>query len=325
MATIERRGPSQFRAIIRRKGIEPRRRTFPTRALAEAWARDIEAKIDAGEPVLAAEAARTTLAEALERYRREITPAKRGSRQEDRRIARWIAHPLSGRALAAIRGSDLAEYRDGRLRSVGASTVRLELAVISHLYRVARTDWGMEALRNPCEAVRKPPSPAPRERRLLPGEYERIHAEADPELRAAFVLAVETAMRRSELAGLRREDIDRAQRLATLSRTKNGGVRYVPLSPAAVAVLEALSPRLDGRVFAPGVEDRMTRGFGRLCRRLGIDGLRWHDLRREAISRLFEKGLSIAEAREVSGHKTLSQLSVYTRGQAAAIAAKLAA
>lgn len=96
MATIERRAPGQFRARIRRDGYPPR-----TRALAEAWAREIESKIDTGEPVLSAEAARTTLREALDRYEREITPSKRGARQERRRIARWRAHPLGASGFIA--------------------------------------------------------------------------------------------------------------------------------------------------------------------------------------------------------------------------------
>lgn len=323
MATIERRGPSQFRATVRRKGLEPQRRTFATRQLADAWARSIESKIDTGEPFLAPEAARTTLAEALDRYAREITPHKRGARQEASRIAQWRRHALAQRPLAAIRGVDLAQYRDERLQAVGAATVRLELAIISHLYKIARTDWGMEALRAPV--VRKPATPAPRERRLAPGEFERLQAEADPELRAALVLAVETAMRRGELAGLQRQQIDRARRVVSLHTTKNGHPRHVPLSPAALVALEALPARVDGRIFAPGVEDRMTRGFARLCKRLGIEGLRWHDLRREAISRLFERGFSIADVREVSGHRTLSQLATYTRGRAEEIAKRLAA
>jgi integrase len=54
-----------------------------------------------------------------------------------------------------------------------------------------------------------------------------------------------------------------------------------------------------------------------------LEGLRFHDLRREAISRLFEKGLTIAEVREISGHKTLSQLATYTRGDVERLPAKL--
>lgn len=349
MATIERRGQGQFRAIIRRNGHAPQRRTFPTRALAEAWARDIETKIDAGEPVLSTEAARTTLAEALDRYAREITPSKRGARQELRRIAQWRAHALAARFLPQLRGADLADYRDARMagveferfraeravsrvpvheegdpKPVGADTVRLELAIIGNLYRIAATEWGMEALANPVRAVRKPKPGRARDRRLQGDEEARLLQSCAPAFRQAVVLLLETAMRRGEVAALRWSDVDLARAVARLPFTKNGEARDVPLSPRALEALRALPRRMDGLVIGL-TPDGLTQAWDRACKDAGIAGLRLHDARHEAISRLFERGWSVAEVAAVSGHKTWTQLRRYTQLRAESLAKKLAA
>lgn len=352
MATIERRGPGQFRASIRRKGLEPLRQTFPTRALAEAWARDIETKIDAGEPVLSAESQRTSLHDALDRYLREITPHKRGARQETSRIRHLKAHPIAQRPLARLGGMDLADYRDSRRagvgfdrfrseraaertpkhqqgepRPVGPDSIRLEIAIISNLFKIAATEWGMIGLTNPVKAMRKPKPGKARDRRLVGNEQEKLLEAAAPVLRQAIILAVETCMRRSELAGLRRDDVDLKQRTVRLVETKNGTARLVPLSPKALDALRALPARLDGYVFGwpATVRDDLTHDFGALCKAAGIKGLRFHDLRHEGISRLFERGWSVAEVAAVSGHLTWSQLKRYTQLRAVDLAKKLAA
>jgi integrase len=325
MATIEKRGQGQFRARIRRHGLEPLTRTFPTRALAQAWARDIEHRLAHGEALPSLEAARTTLAEALDRYAREITPQKRGASQERRRIARWKAQPLAQRTLAAIRGTDLAQWRDERLTEVGADSVRLELAIVSNLYTIARTEWGMESLANPAKNIRKPKPGASRERRLVGDEERRLTDAAGPILKAGIILAIETAMRRGELAGARREHLDLQQRTLHLPKTKNGEARTIPLSRAACEALRGLPARLDGYLLGwPGtVADDLTHGFRGLCAALGIEGLRFHDLRHEAVSRLFERGFSVAEVAAISGHKTWSQLRRYTQLRATTLLERL--
>lgn len=349
MATIERRGPGQFRATIRRKGHEPQRRTLPTRQEAEKWAREIESKMDAGEPVLSAEAARTTLREAMDRYLREITPGKRGALQERRRIAAWKRHALAHRFLPQLRGADLADYRDARLagvdferfvaaraageipahakddpRPVGADTVRLELAIVGNLYRIAATEWRMEGLVNPAKAVRKPAPGRVRERRLAGDEEARILAAAAPVFRGAIILAMETSMRRGELAALRWSDVDPARAVARVREAKNGDPRDVPLSLRALDALRELPRRLDGLVVGL-TPDGLTQAWARACGVAGVVGLRWHDLRHEAISRLFERGWSVAEVAAVSGHKTWTQLRRYTQLRAETLARKLAA
>ena len=105
------------------------------------------------------EAERTTLHEALDRYLREVVPGKRYPEQERTRIARWQKHDLAWRTLASLRGADFAKYRDAR-RTAGRAenTIRLELQLVSHVFEIARKEWGFETLTNPKhpQAIRQP-------------------------------------------------------------------------------------------------------------------------------------------------------------------------
>ena len=108
--------------------------------------------------------------------------------------------------------------------------------------------------------------------------------------------------------------------------TKNGEHRDVPLSSVAVEVLaarwEAARRPEQGNVFAIRF-DSVTQAFRRACDRAGIKGLRFHDLRHEAVSCLFERGLSTVEVASISGHKSFAMLRRYTHVRATELAAKL--
>jgi hypothetical protein len=134
-------------AEVRRRGYKPVYRTFDTKQQAQKWARHVEGEMDAGSFVDRSEAERTTLADALKRYRKEIVPEKRHPYQEERRIDRWLDNDLAYRTLANLRGVD-AKYRDKR-RAAGRAenTIRLELQVIRHLFEIARKEWAWKAFR----------------------------------------------------------------------------------------------------------------------------------------------------------------------------------
>ena len=175
MASILKRG-DYWRAQVRRKGQPTQNASFDTKLQAQTWARDIEARMDKSEFYDMSEAQRTTMHEALDRYYREISTKKKHPAQELQRIKRWQAQPLAKRFLSTLRGYDFAKYRDDR-RAAGRAenTVRLELQLISHMFGIARKEWGMEGLQNPIANIRKPGSGNVRNRRLLPGEYDRLH------------------------------------------------------------------------------------------------------------------------------------------------------
>ena len=331
MASISKRG-RYWRAQIVRRGYPPQYRTFDTRAEAEAWSRAMESEMDRGIFVSRVESEKTTLAGALGRYEREISVGKAHPEQDYQRIRHWQRQDLAHYFLANLRGAEFAKYRDDRL-AIGraANTVRLELALVSHLFEIARKEWGMEGLINPLKNIRKPSGSNERDRRLRDGEYETLaaalSASENPWVRPAFDMAIETSLRQGMLLALRWEWIDLSRQViwipAEFRRHGNKGVPpALPLSQKAVAVLQALPRSVDGRVFATS-QNAIVCVWKKTLKRLGIHGLRWHDLRHEAASRLFEKGLNPMEVASITGHKTLNMLRRYTHLQPDALAKKL--
>ncbi|MBI4791852.1 MAG: tyrosine-type recombinase/integrase, partial [Deltaproteobacteria bacterium] len=225
MATIRKRGALQWEARIRRKGQPTQCQTFETKKDAEDWAREIESEMRRGVFICRKEVETTTLAEALDRYAREITVHKKGARQELLRIEAWKRRPLAQRFLATLRGQDFAKYRDERLAAgKSASTTRHELAIISHMFTIAQKEWGMEVLNNPVQAIRLPSAwQGARDRRLQGDEEERLLAACGTSkniaLKDIVIVAIETAMRLGELLSLRWSEIDPQKRVARLIET----------------------------------------------------------------------------------------------------------
>jgi integrase len=332
MATFRKRGPHQWQAQVRKKGYPPESKTFDTRTAAEQWAREVEHEMDRGAFVSHAEADSTTLGELLERYLEEVTPLKKGAGPEAARIRALLRHPLAQRIVSSLRGVDVARYRDGRLRQVSTGTVKRDLVVLSHLFEVARKEWGIE-VRNPVRDVKSPPNVKARDRRLRAGGDGEDSEEnclltacrgaRNPYLLPIVRLALETAMRQGELVALRWEHVDLARRGAHLPDTKNGEARTVPLSTAAVQVLRSLPRSIHGQVFPGLTSAAVKRAFTRAVRRAGIEDLHFHDLRHEATTRFFERGLNIMEVASITGHKDLRMLRRYTHLKAEDLARKL--
>lgn len=313
MAYYEKRGES-WRAQIRRKGYPTLSASFDTKAEAQRWAAEIEGDMSRARFVDIREAESTTLFDALKRYQSEVSVGKKGEKQEKVRIQKWQDSDLASKSLASLRSSDMASYRDAELKAgKSTATVRLDLAVISHLYTVAAKDWGIEGLTNPCRAIRMPKGSKQRERRPTGEELKSIYklaADMNPELPIIIELAVETAMRRSELVMLRKDQV--RGKVAFLEDTKNGERRSVPLSSRALALLEGLPTPIAGGRYFHLKADTISNYFPLVCEKAGITDLRLHDLRHEATSRLFERGFTLMEVASITGHKTLAMLKRYT-------------
>ncbi|MEX6663743.1 tyrosine-type recombinase/integrase [Pseudomonas sp. W2-17] len=324
MAYYEKRGES-WRAQIRRKGYPTLSASFDTKAEAQRWAAEIEGDMSRARFVDIREAESTTLFKALTRYQSEVSVGKKGEKQEKVRIQKWQDSDLAHKSLASLRSSDMAAFRDAELKAgKSTATVRLDLAVISHLYTVAAKDWGIEGLINPCRAIRMPKGSKQRERRPTAEELKAIYkfaSEINPVLPVIFELAVETAMRRSELMMLRKDQV--RGKVAYLEDTKNGERRSVPLSSRALALLEGLpTPIAGGRYFNLKL-NTISNYFPRVCEKAKITDLRLHDLRHEATSRLFERGFTLMEVASITGHKTLAMLKRYTHLSPQDLAEKL--
>ena len=286
----------------------------------------------------------TTLHAALERYKEEVSPGKKGARQEIARIKYWQRHTLADKSLAALAADDFKKYiKSRREEGLADNTIRLSIAVVSHVFTKARQDWKMDDLENPLgrDRLKWPANSNERDRRVSEDEVAAIlAATASPEMPTAFRLALESAMRRSEIVGLQWRYVDLEKRVAHLPRTKNGRKRDVPLSAAAVLLLAAIPGERRGNVFR-FTADSFTQAFIRArkrartgyevrCAETGqvphpqfLVDLRLHDSRHEATSGFFEKGLNTMEAATITGHRDLKMLKRYTHLPAAGLAPRL--
>lgn len=300
-------------------------KSFHTKRDAERWARQTEIQIDRGEytppPIKTTILKAQTLGEILERYLHEMSGNHRSNttKVNIRTITRTLGHI----GIEDINARNIAQWRDSRLETVKPATVSREINTLSAVLNHAKSEWEIE-LNNPIPHIKRPIGAKPRTRRLEGNEEALLLAALKPEHARVISFAIATGMRRGEILALEWANIDFKRQVAFLPVTKNSEPRYVPLSIKAIAVLKNSAPADErfGKVFKVHPEC-LDRAWRRACKRTGIAGLRVHDLRREAVSRFFEQGLSVPEVAAISGHKTLSQLQVYTRFKAEDLAQKL--
>ena len=298
-----------------------------------------------------------TLAAAIDRYIVEISPLKKGLKAEQSIARCWLGTRLAGRPVDRIRNTDLLALRDEWLMNKAPATVVRRLAFISHVYTVLRKDWGHTELANPAQLVRRPSVSDARDRRLYDQITLRGISEAEcprdeltwiientrsKELPTIATLAVESGMRRGEICGIERQNVDLVHGVVKLSDTKNGACREVPLTPTAKDCLRRFldGKPLRGRIFSmtPGAvtrafiraRKRARRGYEAVCRKYGrrplpmyFQDLRFHDLRHEATSRLAPV-FDLGEMAKVSGHRDTRMLLRYYHPRGWELARKLA-
>jgi integrase len=348
MASILQRGDG-WQAKVRRKGAPTISRTFDLKSDAETWARELEREHQRGNiAALRNDAGRITISDVIDAYVAGPVQSMRTAKDAAQRLSR-AREKFGTLFLGNVRGNDVGKWRDELLRSgLSPQTVIHHLNSLSALFTFAQKDLSIDLpVGNPCRAVRKPPPPKARDRRVSTDELLYLLTAAQPAqgrtpgMRECVVLAVESSMRMGELLELEWSRVDLTRRTAHLVDTKNGESRTVALSTAAVAALQALPRRIDGRVFgwhASGTLHqvwlrtlaRARKQYEADCAEQGVKsdpaflaGLRFHDLRHEATSRLFEKGLGVMEVASMTGHKSLSMLKRYTHIEAQKLAQKL--
>lgn len=259
----------------------------------------------------------------LDQYKNKVSVLKKGYAQEVYRLAQISKSFLGRKVPKNVTSVDIATYRDQRLSEINPktkkplspSTVRLEMSLLSNFFDIGRIEWGI-CDSNPVTNVRKPKIPPGRDRRLTPREERLIlrycHKHVNPELYSIVVVALESAMRQGEILNLRWEYLNLKSRIAHLPETKNGTKRDVPLSVKARDAIIRLGVKTEGKVFSYTSEG-LKSSWRFMLIKLGIENLHFHDLRHEAVSRLFELDtLDMMEIAAISGHKSLSMLKRYT-------------
>jgi len=325
MPTIRKKGEGQYHVQIRKRGYPTQTKTFAKEADGRRWATIIESEMERGVFVSRSEAEATLVKDVLQRYADEVLPTKR-SEQSDRSRIKTLLVAFGDYRLASLTSTKVSQFRDQRLCVVGPQSVIHEINLLNRVLKSATMDWGIALPAGlPTAQVRKPTKPRGRERRLSDLEVRKIlGATGSTELQSIIIIALETGMRRNELAELRWEHIDLIRQTAYLPKTKTDVPRTVPLSQAALIELKSFGVKKEGQVFSLRPES-MSQAFERACEshRANIPDVHFHDLRHEATSRLFEKGLNLMEVAAITGHKTLEMLKRYTHLRAEDLAKKL--
>lgn len=346
MATIEqwqRKGKNKksYRVRIRMRGHNVAA-TFRNKEEADTWKINTESEIRKGT-YRDQRDSYLPLGDALKLYDELVSSKKAPStRTREQESARQLLRLLRPETLLPdITPAMMAQYRDFRLNDskVGASSVRLEFALASHLYTIAVREWGL-VLENPVKLVKRPSAPPGRVRMLTAEESAKLitAAKASRNNRLYYYLLtmLHTGMRPGEAAKLKRDDIDLKKRRATLAITKNKTRRTVPLTePLCAALGELLKLKkieelkltaeekkqvdleylfLDGRIIiSKGKPERFLRdAFEKARDRAKIQNLRMHDLRHTAASHLIMAGVDLRTLAEILGHKTLAMVLRYT-------------
>ncbi|MCB1312501.1 MAG: site-specific integrase [Sedimentitalea sp.] len=327
MASIIKRPNGRWQAQVRTNG-HSSTKTFAKRADANKWAREMDLQAERGEVVDVRALRAVVLGDVLRRYKDEVCTQKKAGHNEryalkamlrDKRIAEARLDRLSERTVA--------EWRDGWLSRLAPASVSRYLGLIQHALDVARREWDVPLSENVVQKVRRPRIDNRRERRVQADERAAVFDAAEryrnPLMRPLIVLAIETSMRRGELLALRQQDVDLNLRVCRLRTSKNGHPRTVPLSPAAIAVIEQVQMMHDDERLFPMKANAVQLAWRRIRERAGVSDMRFHDLRHEAISSLFERGLSMPEVALCSGHRDARMLMRYTHLSAVQLAEKL--
>jgi len=312
MASIYRAPNKRWKATIRKAGFKSRSKTFDKFKEAQQWVKQNESSLEKA----GAESLRT-LAEVLKKYADEEAARYRSPRTMHTTLRSLGTH-LPNISFPEITSQHIAHFRDKRLSAgTSPSTIRKELNLLSKVYDVAQKEW-LYPVANRVREVRRPSEAPARTRRPSKAELAAIQAECirsnNPAIWLMVELAIETGMRQGELLGINVDDVDLKSRTIHLALTKNGSARDVPLSEKAFSLISnKLEETATSKLFSNWQSgDGFRSTFRRVCHRAGVSGLRFHDLRHEAASRLFEKGLNQFQVAAITGHKSLQSLQRYT-------------
>ena len=169
MASFRKRN-NLWQAQVRSKYIASISKSFHIKSEAQKWAKEQEILMQSGG-WSKTEKSHYSLEDLLTKYKKEITPTKRGHVVENRKLKRLLKEKnLMKIPLERLHPPILAAFRDRRLKD-GVRACQYDLVLIRHAWNIACIEWGWDLGDNPVEKIRLPKNNPSRERRLKPGEY----------------------------------------------------------------------------------------------------------------------------------------------------------
>jgi integrase len=320
-----------YRAQVKLLGVRESK-TFPLRRDAAQWAARREDEIRRlGAGTLGQV---RTLGDALRRYALEVAPMHKGERWEQIRLKTFEQQLPITLPLSKLTHDHLIRWRDQRAAVVGPDSVRREMSLLGSVLTHARRDWRWIQA-SPLADVRRPRASAHRDRVITWGEARAIlralgHTRRRPRslmqvVALTMLLALRTGMRAGELVGLQWARV--RPRSVLLAETKNGTAREVPLSAKAARLIER-ARGLDADLVLPLTAQTLDALFRRARDAAGVEGVRWHDTRHTAATRIGSTigqpgRLSFPEFVKMFGWSDPKNAMIYVNPSAESLAAKL--
>jgi integrase len=337
LATFTKLRSGSWRVQVRRKG-KYVNETFLRRKDAEEWAREVERRIDRGEPAFARGSRETkTFGDLIQLHRGDLQDVgKRIGRSKSASLT-FLEHRLGRLRIPELDRERLIQFGKERAREgAGPVTLGIDLGYIKTILSHAAAVHGVILSIEPIALARIALARLglvgkgnERERRPTQDELDRLIAAFDANrlqqipVGRIIRFAIATAMRQDEICRIEWPDFDPHKKMLLIRdrkdpRRKSGNNQRIPLLNAtgydACAIIEeqrSCAGNSSGRIF-PYNGRSVGAAFRRQCRDLKIEDLHFHDLRHEGTSRLFEAGFSIEQVSLVTGHKDWKMLRRYT-------------
>lgn len=320
MASIIKIG-DKHRAQIRRTGQPTMTKTFASLAEAQEWAKAEEAGIKASKASGSKGKTGVTLAQAIQRYQDEAKTM--GKTAND--IMGYLSAGMGHLHLDKLTDDDVVAYIKGKKFS--AATGAMHFSFLCSVLKMAKVGWKyhvpeiLDETRERLVILELIGESEERTRRPTKREIEQILAYKFPTqipMGDIIRFAMSTAMRQAEITRIKHTTFDEEERTVVITdrkhpKKKKGNHKVVPLTAESIEIIKRQS-RVEGDdnifPFNPGT---IGQYFTDACKALGILDLRFHDLRHEGTSRLFEMGYQIHQVAMFTGHEDWKMLKRYTQ------------
>lgn len=332
MASIEKRG-AKWRAKIRirRKGkiIHQESRTFDRKRLAESWAARRETELQDPRELERVQHRGVTVGSVLRWYIDEMSHIRTTGRTKSADFKKLLDTDLADRDAIELTSGQIVDHLMGRLKTVKPQTANNDLIWLRVAFKAIRVARGIPVALDAVEdasliatSERLVARSAVRQRRPTADELDRLdqHFERRDRrsalpMRDIMWFAIHSTRRQAEITRLEwadniESDMTGMVRDLKHPREKWGNHHRFAYTREAWEIAQR-QPR-EGLFIFPYNARSVGAAFTRACRLLEIKDLRFHDLRHEGTSRLFESGYSIQEVQLVTLHESWQVLKRYT-------------
>ena len=331
MATIRKRG-SSWQAIVRRREFSESK-TFLSKSDATAWATELEAKIIRNSAGLPDSPKNFSFNELVDDYITTSKKSQRGLKRSKKNVLVRLKQEL-GHLPAQLNKNHINEFANRRMtKGISPATLNIDMIYIDAVLKHARDMRDINIDLQPIQSIKKTLSSNgnigksnQRDRRPTEDELTYLFDYFDKDnvsnipMSRIIKFAIATAMRLGEICTTKWDDFNEAKSTLIIREGKNPNKmidKTIPLvtnreiNPLKLIAEQKLVSGNDERIF-PYSKGTVSNTFTKACQKLGIIDLRFHDMRHEAISQLFEQGFQIQHVIAISRHSDLKQLTRYT-------------